>query len=168
MTDSDLRIIEQQLQRKPRGVVEVIKRCEHSRPLVILNSPFLDDKTPFPTLFWLTCPKLVKRISKFEDEGLAKHWQEEIGRSRNLREQLKKTQLDYQRRLLTLAEQTHFESGQKVDRRKFKRGISGVEDITKVKCLHAHYAYFLAIGNNPIGKMVAELLGDFKCQKTCL
>lgn len=173
ISGKDLRAIEQQLRREPRGIIEVIKRCKQGLPLVILTFPFLEDQAPFPILFWLTCPKLVKSVSKLEDEGMAKLWQQRITKSKRLAELLQEAQSDYQQRLSKLVKrqicshqnQAKFEK--QFDYAHYK-GIGGVEDSNKIKCLHAHYAHFLATGKNPVGEMVAEALGDFRCQKMCL
>jgi len=64
----DVLIIERQIGRKPLGVRRVVLRCEHNFPVVIENECEIDGK-PFPTLFWLVCPKLCREISRLEQLG---------------------------------------------------------------------------------------------------
>ncbi|HWL66353.1 MAG TPA: DUF501 domain-containing protein, partial [Actinomycetota bacterium] len=44
-------------------------RCHLGIPMVIESHPVLDDGSPFPTLYWLTCPVLSKSVSTLESDG---------------------------------------------------------------------------------------------------
>ena len=68
MSQTFKRIIRKQIGRAPKGDFKVIRICRYGYPQVIENSPVVDGK-PFPTLFWLTCPFLVKSISRLEERG---------------------------------------------------------------------------------------------------
>ena len=68
-TEEDRRVVEAQLGRPVRGRWAVARRCHLGVPMVIENHPRLEDGSPFPTLFWLTCPMLVKRTSRLEAAG---------------------------------------------------------------------------------------------------
>ncbi|HEX9761700.1 MAG TPA: DUF501 domain-containing protein, partial [Acidimicrobiia bacterium] len=52
----DLQVVEIQIGRPVRAPARVVSRCHLGLPVVIQVPPHLDDGTPFPTLFWLTCP----------------------------------------------------------------------------------------------------------------
>src|SRR5918997_4760242 len=67
-TAQDRAIVAAQLGREPRGSWGVAARCHLGLPMVIENSPLAEGE-PFPTLFWLTCPLLVKRASRLEGGG---------------------------------------------------------------------------------------------------
>ncbi|HLW16101.1 MAG TPA: DUF501 domain-containing protein, partial [Actinomycetota bacterium] len=58
-----------QLGRDPRGSVDVVARCQYGLPLVLRTSPRLDDGSPFPTLYYLTCPVAVREIGRLEAGG---------------------------------------------------------------------------------------------------
>ncbi|MDH5372765.1 MAG: DUF501 domain-containing protein, partial [Acidimicrobiia bacterium] len=58
-----------QLDRPLRAAGEVVARCHLMLPVVIKVPPLLDDGTPFPTLYWLTCPLAVRRIGRLESVG---------------------------------------------------------------------------------------------------
>ncbi|MDI6892316.1 MAG: DUF501 domain-containing protein [Actinomycetota bacterium] len=61
--EKDFKVVGNQLGRRPRDLLAVVKRCYKNRPKVIATSPILEDGSPFPTVFWLTCPVLVKKVA---------------------------------------------------------------------------------------------------------
>ena len=65
----DRGVVAAQIGRTPRSVVEVAGRCHLGLPAVTVVPPLLDDGTPFPTLYWLTCPLAVKRLPYGADTG---------------------------------------------------------------------------------------------------
>lgn len=65
----DEAIVTEQLGRSPRGRWRVARRCHLGVPMIIETHPRLEDGSPFPTLYWLTCPVLVKRVSRLESGG---------------------------------------------------------------------------------------------------
>ncbi len=150
ISGADIQLIEKQLGRKPRGLLRVIKRCNGGYPKVILNSPVLDDGTPFPTIFWLTCPFLVKEISRLEGKGWIKHLQTQLAKDSFFKLKLEEAHDDYRQRRASLM------SSQGAER----NGIGGASNSEGLKCLHAHYAHYLATGCNPVGELVDEHIGE--------
>ncbi len=153
--EKDREILKFQLKRKAlHPIVKVIKRCEKGFPQVVLNLPTIDGRIWFPTIFWLTCPYLHYEISRIENKGYIKRLEEEIESS----VWLKRKFLEDQRRCMDIREEyfsflkvwdpdgTFF----------FKRGIGGTGSYTKIKCLHLHYAFFLATGRGETGKYVTK------------
>ncbi len=70
MADNDDRaVIEAQIGRPLRADSEVVSRCHLGLPVVVRVPPLLDDGTPFPTLYWLTCPLATARIARLESSG---------------------------------------------------------------------------------------------------
>jgi len=65
----DREVVAVQIGRPPRSPVVVRSRCHLGMPVVIDVPPILDDGTPFPTMYWLTCPLAVLRISRIESTG---------------------------------------------------------------------------------------------------
>ncbi len=162
--ERDLRIIEEQLGRRPRGVVAVERRCPAGHPQVIKVYPLLG-KEPFPTLFWLTCPEIVRQISRLEHEGWIERLEELIKGDPELRRRYHESHRTYIReRWQTLREE---------DKRWLeahgllevfqRRGIGGLRDWDAVKCLHMHYAHYKARGENPIGEWIAERFAIREC-----
>ncbi|MEY2426166.1 MAG: uncharacterized protein QOI61_1738 [Actinomycetota bacterium] len=135
------------LGREPAGQFEIVVRDESGEPVVIRNAPLLDDGTPMPTLYWLVGSDASKRVGQLESHGGVRQAEAEVdpvaladAHSRYARER---------DALLDASYEGPKPSG----------GIGGTR--TGVKCLHAHYAYFLAGGDDPVGAWVAErLAGD--------
>ncbi len=65
----DETVIAAQLGRAPRGLVGVAHRCPCGLPDVAETAPRLPDGSPFPTLYYLTCPRAAAAVSKLEAAG---------------------------------------------------------------------------------------------------
>ena len=122
-------------------------RCAAGHPLVIRNRPVDADGHPFPTLYWLTCPEHVRAVSRLESAGWIARLNDEAETDPDLRTMLRRAHDSYARERGRLAPGA--ESG---------GGVGGTA--RGVKCLHAHYAYYLAGGADPIGVWVAERLAE--------
>ena len=71
-TDADRAVVAAQLGRVPRGTRAIAHRCPCGLPDVVETTPRLADGTPFPTLFYLTCPRAVAACSRLESAGVMK------------------------------------------------------------------------------------------------
>lgn len=140
---ADLEAVRQQIGRDPTTPFTVVARCTGGHPLVIRNAPLDVNDHPFPTTFWLTCPEAVKAVSRREAGG----W---IGRL-NERAQLDET---FASRLEAAHRAYALERGEMAEEAASWGGVGGTR--TGVKCLHAHYAYHLSGGADPVGAWVAE------------
>src|SRR3954468_22431226 len=69
-TDADIAAVKEQLNRLPRGLRAVAHRCPCGSPDVVETAPRLEDGSPFPTLYYLTCPKAASAIGTLEANGL--------------------------------------------------------------------------------------------------
>jgi exopolyphosphatase/guanosine-5'-triphosphate,3'-diphosphate pyrophosphatase len=136
---SDLALVKAQLGREPTIDFRVMARCPPDHPLVIRNHPVDPDGAPFPTLYWLTCPRAVKAVSRLESEG----WIKRLAADRGIRDGLDRAHREY------ASERGALAAGAEA-----WGGVGGTRG--GVKCLHAHYAYQLAGGNDPVGRWVAE------------
>ena len=146
----DWEVLREQLGRTPRGVVEIAARCVCGRPLVVRTAPRLDDGTPFPTTYYLTCPPAVAAVSTLEAGGLMKGMTERLGADEELAAAYRKAHLHY---LAAREELGHVEE---ID------GISAGGMPTRVKCLHVLVGHSLAAGPgvNPIGDEVLDLISE--------
>jgi hypothetical protein len=120
--------------------------------MVIRNSPYLHDGTPMPTLFWLCDPDLNRRVSTLEADGGVRRAQAEVPRD---------DIEDAHRRYSALRESfiDDTESGpQPPSGPRPHGGVAGTR--TGVKCLHAHFAWHLAGGNDAVGRWVESNLPD--------
>jgi len=131
------------LGRVPGGRFEVVVRTPDGEPVVIHNAPLLDDGTPMPTLYWLVGRDAREQVSRLEAAGGVNQAEREIGLD---------VIAEAHRRY---AEQRDAELGDHAGPRP-SGGVGGTR--VGVKCLHAHYAWFLAGGDDPVGAWVAARL----------
>ena len=165
--DRDLLVIHWQLGRPPRGVAAIARDCPHGYPQVTVNRPLLRYDSGFevfPTLFWLTCPYLLREVGRLEARGLIKQFEERIARDVALREAYLRAHEAYRRERLSMlaADEREF-LGRVGAHDAVETGIAGLRNPTRVKCLHAQLAHYLARGSNPIGEEVARLLPSLHC-----
>ena len=132
VSEADLDIMEQQLGRRPRGAVEVSYRTPDGQPAVVKTHPKLPDGTPFPTLYYLTDPRLTAEASRLEVAGVMKTMQARLATDANLA-------ADYQ------AAHEHFLSVRNA-MEDLGTDFSGGGMPDRVKCLHVLIAYALAEG----------------------
>ncbi len=114
---------------------------------MIRNFPYDRLGHPFPTLYWLTCPDTVKAVSTLESQGWIKRLADEAIVDPDLRIRLRRAHEAYA-----------LERGTYVKGSEAWGGVGGSQG--GVKCLHAHYAYFLSGGPDPIGLWVARRLSE--------
>lgn len=145
-TEADLACIGSQLQRDPRDVYAVSYRCPCGKPAVIETPPRLSDGTPFPTLFYATCPRLTGAISTLENGGLMHQMNERLQSDPNLAGEYAAAHEDYLAARRVLAEKLSL-SVPEID------GISAGGMPDRVKCLHSLIAHSLSVGAgvNPLG-----------------
>ncbi|MEV0069775.1 DUF501 domain-containing protein [Amycolatopsis sp. NPDC050768] len=139
VSDADREIIKEQLGRPPRALRAVAARCPSGHPSVVQTSPRLENGTPFPTLYYLTCPRLTSLVGTLEASGVMKEMTARLETDPELAAAYLRTHETY------LAERDAIESlGTQVT----AGGMPG-----RVKCLHVHLAHTLAAGPgvNPFG-----------------
>jgi uncharacterized protein len=132
------------LGRPPQGRFVVAVRGADGRPVVIRNDPFLDDGTPMPTRWWLVGPAESTAVARLEAEGGVRQAEEAVDPAA-----LATAHRRY------AAEREAAIPADHPGPRPYG-GVGGTR--TGVKCLHAHYAWFLAGGDDPVGRWVAEQL----------
>ena len=140
---SDLRTVAEQLGREPTIPFTVVARCPGGHALVTRNRPFDDEGSPFPTLFWLTCPQAVRAVSRVESGGAIAELNERIRTDSDLAFAVEHAHAEYAR-----------ERARDDPRAQAFGGVGGTR--TGIKCLHAHYANHLAGGDDVLGAWVAE------------
>ncbi|MGC5616794.1 DUF501 domain-containing protein [Georgenia sp. Z1491] len=145
---ADLDALRDQLGRVPRGVVSIAARCRHGRPTVVRTAPRLEDGTPFPTTFYLTCPPAARAVSTLEAEHLMADMQARLADDAELASAYAAAHEDY---LARRGELGHVEE---------IAGISAGGMPERVKCLHALLAHSLAVGRgvNPFGDETLDVL----------
>ena len=161
MTDApsaeDLAAIARQLGREPRGVRRVAHRCSCGDPDVVETEPRLPDGTPFPTLYYLTCPRAAGLIGTLEAGGTMRDMQDRLADDPGLG-----------------AGETpapHGEiaaGGGRAPRAEVARITAGGMP-SRVKCLHVLVGHALAAGPgvNPFGDEALDLLPDWGAAGPC-
>jgi hypothetical protein len=122
-----------------------VVRDRNGQPSVIANAPFLDDGTPMPTRYWLVDPRLREQVSRLESHGAVQEAEGAVDPS-----ELAEAHARYARERDVLIPPDHLgprPSG----------GVGGTR--AGVKCLHAHLAWWLAGGQDPVGAWTADQLG---------
>ena len=145
MTD-DRAAVTALLGRAPTGAFEVVVRDGEGAPVVIRNAPLLDDGTPMPTRYWLVDPDLVLAVSRLEGDGGVRAAEAAVDA-----EELAAIHTTYAAERDAALPSEH--GGPRPH-----GGVGGTR--AGVKCLHAHYAYFLAGGDDPVGRWVEARLAD--------
>jgi hypothetical protein len=153
---ADLAAVAAQLHRPPRATRAVAHRCGCGLPDVVETAPRLDDGTPFPTLFYLTCPRAASAIGRLEASGLMRDMTRRLVGDDDLRARYVAAYEDY------LARRDAIEPlGTRV-------AAGGMPD--RVKCLHVAVAHALAVGPgvNPFGDEALDLLEDWSADGPCV
>jgi hypothetical protein len=132
------------LGRRPRGPYEVVLEDVDGRALVIRNGPILDDGTPMPTRYWLVGKHARLAIDRLEAAG-------GVGAAEAA---VDPEELEHAHRCYA-AERDNAVPGDWSGPRP-SGGVGGTR--RGVKCLHAHYAWFLVGGDDPVGRWVARQL----------
>jgi hypothetical protein len=143
-TPEDRAEIERLLGRPPRGRFEVVVRHDDASPLVICNAPLLDDGTPMPTRFWLVGEPERSQVSRIEAAGGVAAAETAVD----------PVELAAAHDRYRAERDAALPAGH--DGPTPYGGVGGTR--RGVKCLHAHYAWFLAGGDDPVGRWVAQQL----------
>lgn len=153
MTDArDVAAVAAQLGREPRGIHEIGHRCPCGNPDVVTTEPRLPNGTPFPTTYYLTCPRAASRIGTLEASGLMKEMQARVAEDDEL-----------------AAAYRHAHERYLEARAALGRSVPEIEGISaggmpdRVKCLHVLAGQSLAQGPgvNPLGDEVLDRLGPW-------
>ena len=158
VTARDEAVVAAQLGRPPRSIHGIAHRCPWGNPDVVATEPRLDDGTPFPTTFYLTCPRAASMIGTLEASGLMKEMSERLERDEDLAAAYRRAHTEY------LAYREAIGDVPEI------RGVSAGGMPTRVKCLHVLAGQALAQGRgvNPLGDEVLDRLGEFWAAGPCV
>jgi hypothetical protein len=154
----DVAAVSSQLGRPARGIVAVAHRCPCGAPDVVKTVPRLDDGTPFPTTFYLTCPKAASAVGTLESQGLMREMTARLATDPELAADYRAAHLQYLRQRAELGEVPEI------------AGISAGGMPDRVKCLHVLVAHALAAGPgvNPLGDEALAALPDWWSGGSCV
>jgi uncharacterized protein len=157
----DVAAVAAQLGRQPRGLRAVVHRCPCGLPDVVETASRLPDGTPFPTLYYLTCPRAAAAIGGLEAAGTMREMTERLADD--------KTKAAY--------EQAHDDYMTRRDAAAGEEGLDPLPPGTqsaggmpdRVKCLHALVAHELAVpGANPFGREALDAIGPWWSRGPCV
>ena len=143
-SDQDIARVTELLGRRPQGDFEVVVRDNTGDPVVVKNEPLLFDGTPMPTRFWLVGSQPHLLVSRLESAGDIDLAESEVDP-----QELAQTHMMY-----AIERDSQIPSDHTGPRP--HGGVAGTR--TGVKCLHAHYAHWLAGGKDVVGDWVAKRL----------
>jgi hypothetical protein len=155
-TAADLEVVARQLGRAPRGVLAIAYRTPDGRPGVVQTAPRLPDGTPFPTLYYLTDPRLTAEASRQESAGVMREMSARLAADPELAQAYLSAHRSY------LAERDAIEP--------LGTDFSGGGMPERVKCLHVLMAHALAKGQgvNPFGDESVALAAEHGLRGTAI
>lgn len=148
-------VISAQLGRPARGEPAVVHRCVFGLPTVTRVQPRLEDGTPFPTVFWLTCPALRSAVGRLEAEHAMVDLNDRL-------DQDPAFSADYAaaaERYVAFRDRI----GDPLPGDPAAGGMPG-----HIKCLHVHAAHHLATGDNVVGEWTVDHATPLPCAGPCV
>jgi hypothetical protein len=136
----------------------VAHRCPCGLPDVVETSPRLADGSPFPTLYYLTCPRATAAVSALESAGVMREMNERLATDPRLAEQYR------------LAHESYLALREEIGHVSEIAGVSAGGMPSRVKCLHVHAAHALAAGAgvNPFGDETLARIGPWWTDGPCV
>jgi uncharacterized protein len=161
ITTRDEAVIAIQLGRSPRALLGVAHRCPCGLPDVAETAPRLPDGSPFPTLYYLTCPRANAAVSRLEASGLMREMTARLADD-TVRRRYESAHVDYLTRRETAARSAGIEP--------LPPGTQSAGGMPgRVKCLHALVAHELAAdGVNPFGREALDAVGEWWLPGPCV
>ncbi len=158
LTPSDEAVVGAQLGRRPRAIHEVGHRCPCGHPDVVTTEPRLPEGTPFPTTYYLTCPRAASLIGTLEGSGLMAEMTERLRADEELASAYRR------------AHERYLEARSRLGSVPEIEGVSAGGMPDRVKCLHVLAGQSLAQGPgvNPLGDEVLERLGEWWAAGPCV
>ena len=159
---ADEAVVTAQLGRPPRGRYRVAHRCPCGLPDVIQTAPRLPDGAPFPTLFYLTCPRASAAVGRLEAAGVMAAMTQRLSDDPDLRAGYQAAHDDYLARRTATALDCGLEP--------LPAGTQTAGGMpSRVKCLHALVAHELAVpGSNPLGLEAIQEAGPWWASGRCV
>lgn len=158
VSEADAAAVTAQLGRPIRGAHAVAWRCPCGAPAVVETEPRLPDGSPFPTTYYLTCPKAASAIGRLEGGGVMRDMNERLAAHPELAEHHRRAHENYLARRARLGEVPEID------------GVSAGGLPDRVKCLHALVGHALAAGPgvDPFGDEAIDMLPEWWANGPCV
>lgn len=161
-SESDLRFIQEELGRHPDNVIAVTRYCRYGYPQGFISFPIVRGN-PFPAIFWLNCPYLVKKCSIMESGNIHKNLERKIKSNRKIKN-------EFYESLVLLSEVRHLLAGYvkyEFNDDFYDLGIGGASKRENIKCLHAFFACYLGGIKSPVSKELISGQKELECDIPC-
>lgn len=145
---SDRMAVTELLGRRPMGAFEVVVRDDAGAPVVLKNYPLLADGRPMPTLYWLCGERESMLIGRLESMKGVRRAEADLG--------LEAINASHDR--YCAERDAILDAATTQPEHRPTGGVGGTRN--GVKCLHAHYGYWLAGGDDPVGQWVHDHLHE--------
>ena len=155
--DKNYRVIKKQLGREPLNLLGIARTCPYDKPAVLVTNPYEEGRV-FPTTYWLSCPHLVKEVSRIEDKGLIKELTARLKEDKDFKKKMDKAHKHYAQKRVELLTKDPDQLPKDIKRVITTSGVGGIRDKEGIKCLHTHLADYMVNQINPVGKLVYELV----------
>ena len=159
-TDAERARVAELLGREPRGLRAVAVSDERGDPLVIRVASVVDGK-PFPTLYWLLGEAICLRIDRLEATGCIAALQERVVASKSLQQAMRADHARHRQErdgFLSSEERAHLVA-QGMLSALDARGIGGIAEPSRIRCLHTWYAAHL-VNANAVGELIDRVLAE--------
>lgn len=153
--ETERAVVSAQIGRPARGENAVVHRCAYGLPSVVRVAPRLRDGTPFPTVFWLTCPVARRHVGGLEGDQRMRSVNRWLSDDPEVADRYRAAARNYVAFRDRLG-----------DRLPGDPTAGGMPD--RVKCLHVQLAHFLATGDNPVGAWTHEQVAPMTCPGPCV
>lgn len=156
--ENDLAVVAAQLGRPARGVAAIAHRCPCGLADVVQTEPRLPDGTPFPTTYYLTCPRACSEVGTLEGSGLMASMTQRLDTDDDLAQSYRRAHEQYLADRAALGDVPEIE------------GVSAGGMPQRVKCLHVLVAHALAAGPgvNPLGDEALAMLPPWWAAGACV
>lgn len=151
-----------QLGRTPAIAFQVAVECPHGWPAVLENAPFTAEGQPNPNLFYLCCPHLRRRLSQLEGRGWTGWLEQAVSQNEELRADLEAAQQLHAAKWARKA--SRLSTGPPIA----PPLIAAARQRRLIKCLHAHYAFYLVYPRYQLGELISQkLTGQWCSDERC-
>ncbi|CAM9739748.1 unnamed protein product [Ectocarpus sp. 6 AP-2014] len=162
-------VIHRQLGFRPTNVHSIAARAMTGEPTVLRLYPLAvslkgararnAERQPFPTMYWLSCPSLKAAVSQLENQGLILEWERRLQADPVIMADMEAAHKSYAEERWSLLSAEDVDTIKRQGWEKsFSNGVAGIVQPRHIKCLHTHFAHFLATGRNVVGKWTQEAL----------
>lgn len=148
ISDAQRARVAELLGREPRGLEEISVSDDSGEPVVIRVASLVDGK-PFPTLFWLVGQDISYRIDRVEANGLIAELQRRIDADPELQQSMAEDH-----RAHKALRDSYIDDAMRTELERLgfrevfaSKGIGGIADSSRIRCLHTWYAAHLVVPN---------------------